>query len=218
MTRRLLATLFGLAWRAVLLAVLVAYSTSPLGALGAEVNVVLPPGIRFSSLTATNGASYTGHTEGDFAVTASANNWFVSQVYGNGVPSIYDGPTGSPGVASLTISDSAGRFTLNSLDYSSNNGDSTFHIQGFLGASLQFDETGTLFGSFPPNFSFQTLVSSHSSTPIDGLVLNFNPGSGVTSINLDNIAVATVAVPEPACFGLLSAGLAALVVSRRARR
>src|SRR6266404_1017013 len=166
MTRSLLATLFGIAWRVVLVAFLVAHITTPLGALEADSNVVVPPGIRFSSLTATNGAPYNGHTEGDFAITASANNWFVSQVYGNGVPSIFDGPSGSPGVASLTISDSAGKFTLNSLDYSSNNGDSSYHIQGFLGASLLFDETGTLFGSFPPNFSFQTLVSSHSSTQI----------------------------------------------------
>src|SRR5262245_39204258 len=156
MTRSALP-IFSRAWRA-LLPFLLICTNNPLGTWAADRTVVIQPGIRFTALTgATNGAPYTGHTEGDFAITPSANSWFVSQVYGNGAPSIFHVPSGSPAIASLSISDSVGRFTLSSLDYSSNNGDSICHIQGFLGASLQFDETATLFASFPPGFGFQTL-------------------------------------------------------------
>jgi hypothetical protein len=136
-------------------------------------------------------------------------------VYGNPSPSIYDGPTNSPGTGVLLISDRVGPFTFASLDYSSNNGDSTYDIQGFLGASLQFEETGTLSASFPPSFGFQTLLGLHSTTPIDGLVIEVSPGTGVTSINIDNIRVATI--PEPGSVVLLSAALAALFIKLRSR-
>jgi hypothetical protein len=177
--------------------------------------VVAPTRITFSSLPGPNGAPYLGHTEGDFAITPTTTNWFQGLVYGNPVVSIFDGPTNSPGSAKIVISDRVGPFTLTAFDYSSNNGDSFYDVQGFLGASMLFEETGTLFGSFPPNFGFQTLLSAYSTTPIDGLFIQVDPGAGVTSINLDNIVVTTIPIPEPGSLVLLGLGVVCLCLCRR---
>jgi hypothetical protein len=132
-------------------------------------------------------------------------------IYGSPFPSIFDGPVNSPGVAALQITDGAGLFAFSSLDFSSNNGDSTYDIQGFLGPTLQFHETGTLAGVSTP-FHFSTLLSGDPALPIDGLLIEITPGAGVTSINLDNIVM--VNVPEPGTFGLLCVGALAIVVRR----
>jgi hypothetical protein len=170
------------------------------------------PGIGFGGLTGTNNAPYHGHTEGSFAVTTTAGSWFEAHAYGNPIPSIYDGPINSPGTGAILITDSAGPFTLSSFQFSSNNGDSTYDVQGYFGQALAFEETGTLPGSFPTGFGFQTNQDTHASVPIDGLVIEVIPGPGVTSINLDNIMVTTI--PEPVGIGLLTAGLACLCLRR----
>jgi len=180
-----------------------------------HVIIVPGPGISFAPLTGPDGATYLGHTEGDFAVTPTAGAWFQGLSYGNPIPSIYDGPINSPGTAVLQVTDSVGLFTLNSLHYSSNNGNSFYDIQGYLGATLAYHETGTLSGSFDP-FSFNTLTTAHPNDPIDGLFIALIPGFGVSSINLDNIGVTTV--PEPGSLLLLAAGLAALVRCRPSKR
>lgn len=173
-----------------------------------------PPGITFSPLTGANGAPYSGHTEGDFSVTATSGQWFEAHAYGNPVPSIFDGPTNAPGVAVLQITDNVDLFTLSSLQYSSNNGDSGYDIQGYLGAALVYDEAGALQGSFAP-FSFKTLVTMNPSLTVDALLIRLVPGPGVTSINLDNINVATIApVPEPNGLLLLGIVLARLLRGR----
>lgn len=177
-------------------------------------NIVPGPGITFNSLTGPNGAPYDGDTEGNFTITPTAGNWFQSTNYGNPSPSIYVGPINSPGIGTILISDSVGPFTLSSFAFSSNNGDSSYDVQGYLGQTLEYEETGTLPGSFPPNFGFQTIVDTHSSVPIDGLIIEVIPDDGVTSINLDNIMVTTI--PEPGALGLLAVGL--LWLRRRAGR
>lgn len=167
-----------------------------------------PPGITFSSLTGPSGAAYTGHTENEFTVTPTAGFWFQALGYGNPVPSIYDG---SSSTAVIQVTDSLGLFTLSKFQYSSNNGNSAYDIQGYLGATLQYHETGTLLGSFDP-FSFRTNAVTHATDPIDGLFIAVIPGFGVSSINLDNISVATV--PEPSSLLVFAAGLAVLAHRR----
>jgi len=174
------------------------------------------PGIGFQGLTGTNNAPYHGHTEGTFTVTTTAGSWFEAHAYGNPIPSIYDGPINSPAIGAILITDSAGPFTLSSFQFSSNNGDSTYDVQGYSGQTLAYEETGTLPGSFPTGFGFQTNQDTHASVPIDGLVIELIPGPGVTSINLDNIMVTTV--PEPMAAELLVAGLACLGLRRTASR
>src|SRR5882762_10470984 len=171
-------------------------------------DVVTVPGVRFSNLTGPDGAIYNGHTEGDFTVTATAGNWFQSMFYGSTAPSIFDGPAHAPGIAVIDVTDSQGLFTLSSLDYSSNNGSSGYHIQGFLGVTPQYEETGILTGSFSP-FSFRTLITMHPTIQVDALLIELIPGAGVTSINLDNLNVLTV--PEPRGLLLLAGAFAAWV-------
>lgn len=166
----------------------------------------VPIGLSFSSLTGPNGAPYLGSTESGFSITPTSGSWYQSTIYGSPSPSIFDGPVNSPGVATLQITDGAGLFSFSSLDFSSNNGDSSYDIQGFMGASLRFHETGTLAGVSTP-FHFSTLLSGDPTVPIDGLLIEVIPGPGVTSLNLDNIML--VAVPEPgtivfACMGVLA--------------
>jgi hypothetical protein len=171
----------------------------------------VPIGLSFSSLSGPNGAPYLGSSESGFAITPILGSWSQAMIYGSPFPSIFDGPVNSPGVAALQITDGAGLFAFSSLDFSSNNGDSTYDIQGFLGPTLQFHETGTLAGVSTP-FHFSTLLSGDPALPIDGLLIEITPGAGVTSINLDNIVM--VNVPEPGTFGLLCVGALAIVVRR----
>jgi hypothetical protein len=171
----------------------------------------VPIGLSFSGLTGPNGAPYLGSSESGFSISPTLGSWFQATIYGSPSPSIFDGPVNSPGVAALQITDGAGLFAFRSLDFSSNNGDSSFDIQGFLGASLQFHETGTLAGVSTP-FHFSTLLSVDPSVPIDGLLIEIIPGPGVTSINMDNIMVVTV--PEPGTIAFLCLGVLAMVARR----
>jgi len=177
-------------------------------------SIVASPGINFSGLSGPNGTPYTGHTEGDFTVTVTGGIWQQSLAYGNPIPSILDGPIGAPAVGTLFITDNVDLFTFGSLSFSSNNGDSSYDIQGFLGATMVYHQTGTLAGSFTP-FSFKTLLSDSPSLQLDSLLINLVPGDGVTSINLDNIGVATI--PEPSSLALLAAAVVMVIGRARTR-
>jgi hypothetical protein len=176
--------------------------------------VVVLGGISFSSLAGPNGALYAGHTEGDFTVSPSAGDWFQALVYGNPVASIF-APTNGSGNAKLLITDNVDLFNFGSLDFSSNNGQSTYDIQGFLDGDLMYHDTGNLAASFNP-FSFNTLLSTDPALQLDSLLIQINFGPGVTSINLDNIRVVTV--PEPTSCMLLGGGAVALLLRRGSRR
>jgi hypothetical protein len=176
-------------------------------------------GISFSGLTGPNLAPYLGSTEGNFAVTPTAGTWLQATFYGAPTPSIVDGPIMGPGFGVIQITSSAGLFKLGSFDFSSNNGDSTYDIQGILGSTTVYHETGTLPGTFGP-FSFSTLFTAYASVPVDGLFIGIIPGPDTTSVNLDNIDVrlAGITVPDAPgpLFGLLflGSGLTGLIFFR----
>ena len=172
--------------------------------------------ITFSGLPGPTNAPFTAYKEGTFTVTPVGGRWFQGLIYGNPAPSIYDGPIGSPGNATVQVTDSAGLFTFSSLDYSNNNGPSTYDIMGLLGLTVEFDQSGNLIPSLPPLFGFTTLAGNFPNTEIDSLLIEVFPGAGVTSINLDNIVVSTV--PEPGTLALLGTALAGLAVARRRNR
>jgi hypothetical protein len=164
--------------------------------------------ITFSPLPGPTDAPYGGHTEAGFTITPISGSWFQALLYGNPAPSVYDGPIGSPDTAALQVTDTVLPFTFSSVDYSSNNGTSTFLIEGFRGGPMVFSDAGTLAASIPPGFGFSTLSSGHPSTLIDRLVIQVTPGNGVSSINLDNINVTKT--PEPGTMLLLSTALCIL--------
>jgi hypothetical protein len=178
-----------------------AQSTSP--------SVLSTHGITFTGLTGPNLGPYAGSLEGAFAVTPTSGTWEESTIYGNPGPSIIDGPVNAPGAGVIQITDSLGRFTFAGFDFSSNNGNSLYDVEGFLGGALAYEQTGELSGTFGP-FSFSTQLTAAATVAVDGLLISIIPESGTTSVNLDNIQVATVAVgavPEPGSYSLFACGL-----------
>jgi hypothetical protein len=171
--------------------------------------------ITFSNLPGPTDAAYSGSTEGAFTVTPTGGSWFQALIYGNPLPSIYAGPLFAPTNSTIQIT-GLGLFTFASLDYSSNNGASTFEIQGFLGANMLFDQIGSLNASLPPSFGFTNLLGSNSGILVDRLTIDVMPGASTSSINLDNIAVS--GVPEDgATLLLLAIGLAGVFFWHKAR-
>jgi hypothetical protein len=175
-------------------------------AIAATGEVIGPATMSFNSLPGPHSAPYSGHTEGDLVLLPTAGSWFQSISFGNPGPSIFAGPIASPVISYLQLTDNAGLFTFNSFDFTSNNGDSTYDIQGYLGATLVYHDTGMLPASYSP-FPFNTHLNPYLAVPVDALLIGIIPGNGVTSINLDNLRVITV--PEPSSIvllGLLSLG------------
>jgi hypothetical protein len=172
------------------------------------VLVIVPPPatntVSFNNLTGANGDPFSTYTEGSFTIANNAGSWFKAFVYGNPTPDIFDGPGQNPGIGVLRVTDSAGLFTFVGFDYSSNNGNSGYEIEGFLGVNRVFDETGTL---LTPNFN--PYASLNPTSNIDALLIHIFPGAGATSINIDNLRVTTV--PEPASLALLAACFAGAI-------
>jgi hypothetical protein len=169
-------------------------------------NIALASVITFEPLAGPTDSSYTGHNEAGFTVAPTTNNWFQALVYGNPIPSIYDGPVTQPSNAGVQVTGGGALFTFNSLDFSSNNGDSAYTIQGFNGAAMAFSQTGALPGTFAP-FSFSTLAGANPAVAIDRLLIQVNPGSTVSSVNIDNINLGSAAAPEPGTLMMLGLGL-----------
>jgi len=111
--------------------------------------------IIFTSQT-SDGNPFVSDTEGGYTVVPTAGTWFQGDSYGNPVPSIFAGPIGSPGHSAISVTDGGGNFLFGSIDYSSNNGDSSYTILGKSGATVDYTETGTLPG-VSGIFSFSTL-------------------------------------------------------------
>jgi len=164
--------------------------------------------ISFGNLTGPNLSPFTGSVEGSFIVSPTSGDWLEGIYYGNPGPSILLGPLNGPASGVIQITDTAGEFTMAGLDFSSNNGDSTYDIEGFQGATLAYQETGALPGTFGP-FSFSTLSTANPNLAIDALLIEIIPGNGATSVNLDNIEVQTV--PEPDGFVLAGLSLAGFI-------
>lgn len=171
--------------------------------------------ITFNGLGGNSDDPYSSYSESGYTVTSTGGDWFVAKVFGNPVPDIYLGPVFSP--TNGTVSVTGSPFTFDSVDLSSNNGESAYTYSGYLGGILQFTGGLTL-----PNEgstgSFATYDDPlYSGILIDDLQIALNPGSGTTSVNLDNIVLNATA-PEPGSFVLLGTGILGLVGMLRRKR
>jgi hypothetical protein len=167
-----------------------------------------------------NGASdspFVSDTESGFTVTPTTqNNWFVGQLFGDPVPSIYDGPIGTPTGASILVTAGGADFTFLSLDDASNNGASNFVIVGIAGLISEFTESGQ-FAMSGSSFTTYSSTIGDSTVPIDNLDITIFPLAGTSSVNLDNIVLGEPVLPEPASASI-GLGLAALGLQRRRRK
>jgi PEP-CTERM motif len=179
--------------------------------------------IDFNTLGGNTGDAFATYTEGTFTAASSKGNWFVSQSFGNPIPSIFAGPIGSPAADSQITVTGNGTFTFSSVDVSSNNAASNYELQGFLNGKLVFDQTGAVPEGFPVA-GFDTIANAAAGNVVDRVLIDLFPTGGPSSINLDNIVVTPAAppppptVPEPSSLALLSLGGLTLAGWRRWRK
>jgi len=182
-------------------------SLSTLGGASAAV-------IDFGPLSGANNAVYTGHSEDGFDVGVLAGNFFEAHVFGNPVPSIYGGPIDDPSPGTIQVTSDT-RFSFESVDLASNNGEMTeFLITGLLDGNEVFSFGGALPSMSGP-FGFITVASLFTDL-IDELQIQLSPIGDVTSYNIDNIVLSPV--PLPAALPLFAATLGAAGFARWRRR
>lgn len=169
-------------------------------------NILSAATITFGGLSRANGSPFPSpYTESAFVVTATAGNWVEGHVFGNPVPSIFDGAGFVPVVVSsiLITEVGGGAFTFSSVDLASL-GNTDFTITG-----TGFNEAGTV----GPIQVFTTIHSNNTLLPLTALLITMSPEPGVSSYNIDNIVVN--AVPEPTTYTLLGSSLSAFILLRR---
>ncbi len=173
--------------------------------------VVSAATITFSGLIGANGAVFPSpYTESGFIITSTAGQWLEGHVFGNPVPSIYNG-TGNLTTVTSAIQVTrvgGGAFTFSSVDLASNGGSSMYT---FAGAGL--NQTGIVIAA---PASFNTYNNASSSINLTSLTITINPTGGPNSYNLDNLVVSAAnAVPEPATLVLIALGAGVLWLSGR---
>jgi hypothetical protein len=178
--------------------------------LGLAASTASATVITFSGLPGTTGDPLAPYTEAGFTVTPTSGNWLEAHAFGNPLPSIYVVDFNSAPFGALAVTHGGDLFSFNSLDLESEPTPSGWELRGSRGGVLVFDLADSR-----PGGSFNTILSP-SSLLIDTLTFDVSAGPG--SFNVDNINVElAAAVPEPASFVLLLAGISGLGLARRRR-
>jgi hypothetical protein len=167
--------------------------------------------VTFDNLPGSNGSTYTSYTESGVTVSKLSGSGCVAKSFGNPQPDVFLGDVcDSTNSGSYKIS-GAGLLSLNSIDFSANNGSLNYHLQGFLNNIAIWDTNSSLAG---PSSTFVT-ISGFAATAVDFIQMDLTANG--SSANFDNINVsqANISVPEPTSFALLGLALAGLGFMRK---
>jgi hypothetical protein len=171
--------------------------------------------IDFGGLSGGNGSAFTGpYVEDTYTVGTTSGEVFEGHAFGNPAPSlVVGGVFGGLSHGSIEITN-AFLFQLTSWDQTSQNGDSTYRVEGYDGATLLYTLTGSVPG-VPGGVPWLTIAGN--STSVNRLVFTLTTQG--TSTNFDNVVLdAAAPVPEPGTWALMIVGFgAAGFAMRRAR-